>query len=68
MFVMNFTDDGPVAKGLLTMSQSSDSSSEHFDEQSRFYSNTPVLRPILFKDADINLNLINEMDLSMSKE
>ncbi|MDN3394198.1 MULTISPECIES: penicillin acylase family protein [unclassified Pseudoalteromonas] len=68
MFVMNFTDDGPVAKGLLTMSQSSDSSSEHFDDQSRFYSNTPVLRPILFKDADINLNLINEMDLSISKE
>ena len=35
MFVMNFTENGPEAKGLLTMSQSSDSHSEHFDDQSR---------------------------------
>lgn len=68
MFVMNFTEDGPVAKGLLTMSQSSDSTSEHFDDQSRFYSNTPVLRPLLYKDEDINLNLIGEMDVSLTKE
>ncbi|WP_404342867.1 penicillin acylase family protein [Pseudoalteromonas mariniglutinosa] len=68
MFVMNFTDEGPVARGLLTMSQSSDSTSEHFDDQSRFYSNTPVLRPLLFKEEDINLNLIDEIDLSLVKE
>ncbi len=68
MFVMNFTEDGPVAKGLLTMSQSSDSRSEHFDDQSRYYSQTAKLRPLFYKEADIALNLIDEIDISMTKQ
>lgn len=68
MFVMNFTEQGPVAKGILTMSQSSDSTSDHFDDQSRFYSENATLRPLLFKDEDINLNLIDEIDLSLTKQ
>ncbi|WP_199530148.1 penicillin acylase family protein [Pseudoalteromonas sp. bablab_jr010] len=68
MFVMNFTENGPEAKGLLTMSQSSDSHSEHFDDQSRYYSQSAKLRPLLFKDEDIELNLIDEVDLSMTKQ
>ena len=65
---MNFTENGPEAKGLLTMSQSSDSHSEHFDDQSRYYSQSAKLRPLLFKDEDIELNLIDEVDLSMTKQ
>nr|WP_325034832.1 penicillin acylase family protein [Pseudoalteromonas sp. T1lg76] len=67
MFVMNFTDNGPVAKGLLTMSQSSHSDSDHFDDQSRYYSQSAALRPLYFSEGDITNNLIAEMSLSYAK-
>ncbi|MCP4351093.1 MAG: hypothetical protein GY795_36980 [Desulfobacterales bacterium] len=49
---MEFTDQGPKAKGILTYSQSSDSTSKHFDDQTRLYS-TGKLRPMLFTMEEI---------------
>ncbi|TMO48002.1 penicillin acylase family protein [Pseudoalteromonas ruthenica] len=67
MFVMNFTENGPVAKGLLTMSQSAHSDSPHFDDQSRYYSQQAALRPLYFSEGDISNNLIAEMSISLEK-
>jgi len=64
MFVVNFTDDGPMARGLLTYSQSSNTDSEHLDDQNRLYSETTALRPLLFSEAEINAHTISEMDIS----
>ena len=64
MFVVNFTDNGPSARGLLSYSQSSNTDSEHSDDQNRYYSETTTLRPLLFSEADISGNIISEMDIS----
>mgnify|MGYP000212230513 FL=1 len=64
MFVVNFTDDGPSARGLLSYSQSSNTDSEQIDDQNRLYSETSALRPLLFNEADISANIISEMDIS----
>jgi len=64
MFVVNFTDNGPSARGLLSYSQSSNSNSEHTDDQNRLYSDTTALRPLLFSEADISANIISEIEIS----
>lgn len=64
MFVVNFTDNGPDARGLLSYSQSSNTESEHIDDQNRLYSDTTALRPLLFSEADISANIISEMDIT----
>ncbi len=66
MYIVNFTDDGPKARGILTYSQSSDSSdgSEHFDDQNRYYSDNASLRPMLFKQEDILNDVKTEMVIS----
>ena len=66
MFVVNFTDSGPSARGLLSFSQSSNSVSEHVDDQNRLYSDTSSLRPLLFSEADISANVISEIDISLN--
>jgi len=63
MFVVNFTDNGPSARGLLSFSQSSNTESEHVDDQNRLYSDTSALRPLLFSEADISANIISEIDI-----
>jgi acyl-homoserine-lactone acylase len=64
MFVVNFTDNGPSARGLLSYSQSSNTESVHNDDQNRYYSQTSTLRPLLFSEADISGNIISEIDIS----
>lgn len=64
MFVVNFTDNGPIARGLLSYSQSSNINSPHFDDQNRLYSDTSALRPLLFSEADISANIISEINIS----
>lgn len=64
MFVVNFTDNGPSARGLLSYSQSSNTESEHIDDQNRHYSETSALRPLLFSEADISNNIISEMEIN----
>lgn len=64
MFVLNFTDEGPSARGLLLSSQSSHSESEFFSDQTRLYSDSVSLRPLYFSAADIAANTIETLDLS----
>jgi acyl-homoserine-lactone acylase len=64
VFVVNFTDNGPSARGILTYSQSSNTESEHLSDQNKVYSDTGVLRPLLFNDADIVTNTVAEMSLT----
>lgn len=65
MFVMQFTEDGPQGRGLLTYSQSSDVMSPHFLDQTEVYSMGPQLRPILFTDEDIEDNLLDEVTITL---
>lgn len=53
MFALEFTDQGPVAEGLLTYSQASDSDSDHYLDQTLLYSSQPQLRPLHFSNDDI---------------
>ena len=64
MMIVNFTEQGPVARGLTTYSQSNSVSSEHFNDQTRLYSAQPQLRPILFKEEDIMANIVDQVSLS----
>jgi acyl-homoserine-lactone acylase len=61
IFIVNFTENGPVARGIITYSQSSNSVSEHFDDQNKVYSDTTALRPLLFTEADISNNILEEI-------
>lgn len=56
MYVMNFTEEGPVGRGLLTYSQSSDIRSPHYLDQTELYSTMPQLVPIWFHREDIVAN------------
>jgi acyl-homoserine-lactone acylase len=53
MTVVNFTDQGPVARGLLSYSQSRVYGSEHNLDQTLLYSEQPQLRPLRFTEQDI---------------
>lgn len=64
MMVVNYTDEGPSARGLLTYSQSHSPSSENFDDQSKRYSMMPDLRPLFFTEEDIAANLVTELSIS----
>ncbi len=68
MSVVNFTDQGPVARGLLSYSQSRTYGDEHNTDQSELYSSQPQLRPLRFTEADIEANKIAEMTLSSADE
>lgn len=65
MFTMEFTEEGPVANGLLSYSQSRNVNSAHNLDQTEFYSVEPRLRPIYFTEADIAGNTIEEIDLNV---
>ncbi|MCH2056637.1 MAG: acylase [Thalassotalea sp.] len=67
MTVVNFTEQGPVARGLLSYSQSNTYGSEHNGDQTQLYSSQPQLRPMRFTEADIEANKIAEMTISSSQ-
>ena len=52
LMAVEFTDDGPRARALLTYSQSGDPGSPHFTDQTRMFSRKEW-RPVLFRRADI---------------
>jgi acyl-homoserine-lactone acylase len=52
IMVMEFTDDGPRARAVMTYSQSEDPASPHFADQSRLYAQ-PSLRPVRFTEEEI---------------
>ncbi len=64
MMVVNFTEQGPVAKGLLSYSQSSEYGSEHNLDQTLLYSQQPQLRPLRFTEADIEANKVSEITIT----
>ena len=64
MTVVNFTENGPQARGLLSYSQSHDVNSDHYLDQTILYSAQPTLRPMFFSEADIEANIVMEMDIS----
>ena len=68
MTVVNFTDDGPVARGLLSYSQSHEYGSDHNLDQTLLYSQQPQLRPLRFTEADIEANKVSEMTISSAIE
>ncbi|PTB90395.1 acylase [Pseudidiomarina aestuarii] len=63
-FAMEFTDNGPVAEGILTYSQASNPESDHYIDQTELYSSEPQLRPILFSNEDIEANTIEVLELT----
>jgi acyl-homoserine-lactone acylase len=68
MTVVNFTYDGPVARGLLSYSQSHEYGSDHNIDQTLLYSQQPQLRPLRFTEADIEANKVSEMTISSAPE
>jgi len=64
MSIVNFTDQGPVARGLLTYSQSHAYGSESNLDQTLLYSSQPQLRPLRYTEEDIEANKTAEMILT----
>ena len=64
MMVVNFTEDGPKGRGLLTYSQSRKYGSDHFLDQTQLYSSQPGLRDIYFTEEEISEHTINQVTLS----
>ncbi|WP_239985717.1 penicillin acylase family protein [Marinobacter salexigens] len=65
-FGLEFTDEGPVAFGLTSYSQSSDSGSPHFTDQSQRYSDKNY-RQLWFSEADIQANLLANGEVTISQ-
>jgi acyl-homoserine-lactone acylase len=65
-FGLEFTENGPEAYGLISYSQSSDSSSAYFNDQSEMYSMKDY-RPILFKEEDILANLVSQGEITITQ-
>lgn len=64
MMVVEFTDNGPQGRGILTFSQSNNAFSPHWNDQSAYYAQYNGLRPILFTEDDIAANTISSMTLT----
>lgn len=65
--VVNFTEDGPVGRGLLSYSQSNSVVSENFDDQTALYSEQPTLRPLRFTEAEIADGLVEQISISSAQ-
>lgn len=63
MYVLEFTDSGPVAEGLLTYSQATDRRSDHYIDQTALYSQQPQLVPIPFSAEEIEKNTTNTLKI-----
>lgn len=66
-FGLEFTDNGPEAYGLVSYSQSSDSSSEFFTDQSQRYSDKNY-RKLYLDESEISANVISEQEVSAAAE
>lgn len=67
MMAVSFTDEGPVARGILTYSESSNILSPSFTDQSNLYSSSKSFRPLLFKEADIAPAVVSTTELVLQK-
>ena len=66
IMLVTFTKKGPVARGLMTYSQSINPESEHRDDQTRLYSAQPQLRPLYFNEQDIKAHTLSETKLELT--
>lgn len=64
MMVVQFTDDGPVGRGILTFSQSNNFQSPHWNDQSVYYAENNSLRPMLFNADDVSNNALSTVTIS----
>ena len=67
MMAVNFTDEGPVARGILTYSESSNILTPAFADQSILYSSAKSFRPLLFKESDIAPAVVSTTELTLQK-
>ncbi|HEA52036.1 penicillin acylase family protein [Marinobacter antarcticus] len=65
-FGLEFTDQGPVAYGLTSYSQSSDSDSPYFTDQSQRFSDENY-RQLWFTEADIEANILVNGEVTISQ-
>ena len=66
-FGLEFTDNGPEAYGLVSYSQSTDSMSPYFSDQSEQYSNKEY-RQLFFTEEDIQANLLPQGETVISSD
>jgi acyl-homoserine-lactone acylase len=66
LLCLSFTDDGPHAEAVLSYSQSGDPSSPHYIDQTRLFAKEQ-LRPVLFRQKDIEANTISSKVLTASQ-
>jgi acyl-homoserine-lactone acylase len=64
-FGLEFTDQGPVAFGLTSYSQSSDSASPYFTDQSQRFSDENY-RQLWFDETDIEANLLTNGEITIT--
>ncbi len=58
IMTVEFTDKGPVSQGILTYSESTDSTSPHHSDQTRLYSQKGW-DDLLFSDADVEAHVVS---------
>ncbi len=68
MMVVNFTADGPQARGLLSYSQSHAIGDDSNLDQTLLYSQMPQFRPFRFTEVDIEANKVMEMTISTATD
>ncbi len=66
-FGLEFTDNGPEAYGLVSYSQSTDSMSPYFSDQSVQYSNKDY-RQLFFTEEDIQANMLPQGETVISAD
>ncbi|QPB84827.1 peptidase S45 [Pseudoalteromonas rubra] len=68
MMVVGFDDNGPVARGLLSYSQSANRDSEHFSDSSRHYSAQQGLVELPFYPWQVSINKLSTTKLIVKKD
>lgn len=64
MMVVQFTDEGPQGRGLLTFSQSNNVLSDHWNDQTLYFAQNNSLRPILFGADEIAANTLTSKTIT----
>lgn len=65
ILAVDMTPDGPQARAVMTYSQSSDSRSEFYDDQTPIYA-SGSLREVRFEREDIEANAVEQVTLSFT--
>lgn len=68
MMVVEFTEGGPQARGLLSFSQSASDNSDHFADQSQYYSKNLRLLDLPFTADELAEKVVSEQYLIIEKD